>query len=75
MSDLHEPKMCMREGCSEEATRWYEERGYPDETFYVCTEHPEVAAAEESDARILNSEGKLVELAVYQCAEDCEVCA
>lgn len=69
----HQPVVCMRPGCENEATRFYEELDKPFETFYVCLEHPDVQRRENT-FRIRNSAGKLVELCVYQCQEDCEVC-
>ena len=68
----HVEVMCEREGCTEEAVRFYEEGAG---TAYVCLEHKDVEEAEErGDAMITNKEGKKVELGVYACSEDCRTC-
>lgn len=73
---LHEPMWCSRKGCEQEATRWYlDDLKNDNSTVYVCLDHKDVAAAEESGrAEILNAKGEMVELAVYECKPDCEGC-
>lgn len=69
----HTPKACEREGCENEAVRFYEEANGAD-TVYVCLEHPDIEQAEDEDGTILNNNGDRVELAVYQCDTNCRVC-
>jgi hypothetical protein len=72
----HEAKPCERKGCTEEASRWYDDPQARDgKTMYVCIEHDDVAFAEESgDATIMNSAGQQVEVGVYACSEECRTC-
>ena len=73
-ADQHIKKTCERDGCSNEATRWYEDpKAAWERPLYVCTDHEDVQKAEET-GWITNSEGKEVELAVYSCSDDCAVC-
>lgn len=71
----HEPKLCSVPNCPNEATRWYEDPGQPEGTFYTCLEHPRIARAERMATRVRNSAGHLVELPVYECSPGCEHCA
>lgn len=73
--DEHIAVRCMRKGCKNEATRWYEDEWGEKGTFYVCLSHRDVARAEEDGfGMIKNNQDKLVELAVYACSEECGVC-
>ena len=64
----------MVEACDNEASRWYEEQGQSDDTFFICLEHRNSARAEMRGERIRNAQGQLVELAAYLCRQDCDVC-
>lgn len=72
---LHEPKWCSRKRCKNEATRWYIDALKKDNTVYVCLNHRDTRAAElEGRGEMENSNGELVDLAVYECAPDCDIC-
>jgi hypothetical protein len=72
----HTSKQCEREGCTNEASRFYENgkdrRGNIDD-FFICLDHEDVERAEE-EGTIVNDNGDRVELAVYACHEGCTVC-
>jgi hypothetical protein len=79
----HFPAYCDIEGCGEEASRWIDVSGIEkatdikDNTFYLCPEHAEILSPEDSMVHILNLDTKSIttlELAVYSCSDDCEVC-
>lgn len=67
----HTPIYCQIPKCEEEATRWYHDPKYPNLTFYFCLEHPET---EEDEEIKTNSKGENVEVAVFQCDPDCQIC-
>ena len=76
MLALHTVAVCSVPGCEEEAWRWFEYEGVPDETFRLCDEHREVLSPGDDVVRVLTPAGVPVEreLAVYACADDCPIC-
>jgi hypothetical protein len=72
MTITHVPAHCSVIGCTREATRWIADVGGQD-TFYLCADHmPEsdgVYSAIGADGTITNHE-----IAVYACADDCDIC-
>jgi hypothetical protein len=73
---LHTTVTCSVPGCEEEAWRWFEYEGVPDDTFRLCDEHWEILSPEDDVVRVLTPAGVPVEreLAVYACADDCPIC-
>jgi hypothetical protein len=69
----HEPKQCNFPNCSLEASRWYEDPSYEDNTFYYCLTHEE--DHEDPDPEFMvNSVGEKVEVGVYSCSDECPEC-
>ncbi len=81
----HKVIKCNVKGCKQEATRWFDtaqvsgdfDMKFKD-TFYLCLEHAEkISMGDDTYAYFLNPEtGKMrqIELAVYSCSEQCDVC-
>jgi hypothetical protein len=69
----HIPVRCSVKDCTNEGEHWIADVG-GQETFYLCVEHLDdtddgVYSVIEGDTSITHHE-----VAVYACAEDCDVC-
>jgi len=84
--EKHQPLRCDVKACIQEATRWIDTEDLsgdfdikdPFHTFYLCEHHAAEISPDDDVIRFLNPEtGKLrtIELAVYACNDDCEVCS
>jgi hypothetical protein len=63
----HKAVRCSKQGCENEATRFYTLNSID---MYVCLEHPDTEAAEESGTYVL-PDGTSTELVTYCCDPDC----
>lgn len=73
----HNPAYCNITDCKAEADSWIEEPTADNQTFYLCQEHREQIEDEDGFYNIIDTENKSivgVEIAIYQCNENCEVC-
>jgi len=73
----HYPQYCELRNCTSEATNWIECEVSEDKTFYLCQEHAETLGGEDgvyAELDPLNNTIKFIEIAVYSCSEQCEVC-
>lgn len=80
----HKIIKCDVRDCYDEATRWIETKELSGDfdmkgkhTFYICEEHQTTLSPEDDVIKFLNPEtGRIrtVEVAVYSCDENCQVC-
>lgn len=72
----HTPAVCSVKGCKEEAQYFFAKESMPFGTFYLCDEHNQFLAPEDSYYHHIADDGSLVsdEIGVYQCNENCEEC-
>lgn len=69
----HIPAQCSVKDCANEAEHWIADVG-GQETFYLCANH--LTDIDDGVYSVLEDDSSIThhEVAVYACAEDCDVC-
>lgn len=86
MSPQHIEVACMVRSCKEEASYWIPfdpSHHLENDTFYLCDEHMETVAGFDEEGNVsqeyftlntMTGDIESVEIGVYSCSEECEVC-
>jgi hypothetical protein len=70
---VHVEVKCSVENCGQEGMYFYEDKSKENDTFYLCEECSASMSDGGENEYILVDDEKL-ELGIYCCSENCEVC-